>query len=385
MLHAMMWEGLVDRAWIAAHTSGFEVLRDRVRDYAPKDVAALCGIEESALLQAARWFAGVRADTPGGRTPTLSLYCQGLNQSRSGTMNNAALINLHLATGQIGRPGAGPLSLTGQPNAMGGREVGGMANLLERPSRARQPGIAPRSSDCGARRGAARCPRCRARPRSRCSRPPPTARSRRCGSPARTRANRCPTRRPCGARLQRAEFVVVQEAFATTATCAYADLLLPATTWGEKDGTVTNSERRISRVRPAVVAPGKARHDWRIATGIRAAARGPAASRPPTLFPTRRRMRCGTSIGESTPGRDSTITGLTYARLRRAPGAVPVARRRPTGQGIACTGTASLPDGRLAAPRFADTPSRAARRSRATRVTTVLAEHRPAARPVSTA
>src|SRR5206468_985989 len=74
------------------------------------------------LFTAARWFATAPA--------TLSLYCQGLNQSANGTAKNAALINLHLATGQIGKPGAGPLSLTGQPNAMGGREVGGMANLL---------------------------------------------------------------------------------------------------------------------------------------------------------------------------------------------------------------------------------------------------------------
>ena len=82
----------------------------------------LCGIETATLIEAARWFGSSRA--------TLSLYCQGLNQSSSGTAKNAALINLHLATGQIGRPGAGPFSLTGQPNAMGGREVGGLANQL---------------------------------------------------------------------------------------------------------------------------------------------------------------------------------------------------------------------------------------------------------------
>ena len=90
-----------------------------MREYTPTAVASLrhsgpgCGA-------AAKWFSGSRH----------SLYCQGLNQSTNGTQNNAALINLHLATGQIGKPGAGPLSLTGQPNAMGGREVGGLANLL---------------------------------------------------------------------------------------------------------------------------------------------------------------------------------------------------------------------------------------------------------------
>ena len=82
-----------------------------------------------------------------------------------------------------------------------------------------------------------------------------------CTNPAQSMPDQATVRRA----LERAEFVVVQEAFATTATCDYADLLLPATTWGEKTGTVTNSERRISRVRPAVAAPGETRHDWAIA------------------------------------------------------------------------------------------------------------------------
>ncbi|MEP6724006.1 MAG: molybdopterin-dependent oxidoreductase, partial [Variovorax sp.] len=130
MLHVMLWEGWVDAAYIAAHTSGFDALKARVREFTPKDVATMCGIREADLLQAARWFAGLDGAAGGPRQPALSLYCQGLNQSSSGTAKNAALINLHLATGQIGKPGAGPFSLTGQPNAMGGREVGGLANLL---------------------------------------------------------------------------------------------------------------------------------------------------------------------------------------------------------------------------------------------------------------
>src|SRR5690606_6335282 len=121
MLHLMLWEGLLDTEFIREHTEGFEVLKDTVREYTPKMVAGICGIPEADVITAAKWFSA---------GPTLSLYCQGLNQSTSGTDKNTALINLHLATGQIGKPGTGPLSLTGQPNAMGGREVGGMANLL---------------------------------------------------------------------------------------------------------------------------------------------------------------------------------------------------------------------------------------------------------------
>ncbi|MEY4767068.1 MAG: hypothetical protein RI907_3741, partial [Pseudomonadota bacterium] len=122
LLSVMLRDGLVDRDYIAAHTTGFDALEASVMAYTPAAYADMCGIPLADLEQAARWM--------GGRTPTLSLYCQGLNQSSAGTDKNAALINLHLATGQIGKPGAGPFSLTGQPNAMGGREVGGMANLL---------------------------------------------------------------------------------------------------------------------------------------------------------------------------------------------------------------------------------------------------------------
>jgi assimilatory nitrate reductase catalytic subunit len=122
MLHVLLWEDLVDADYIAAHTEGFEALKTIVRDYTPAMAADICGVKAEDIVTAARWF---------GESPAaLSLYCQGLNQSSHGTDNNAALIHLHLATGKIGKPGCGPFSLTGQPNAMGGREVGGMANLL---------------------------------------------------------------------------------------------------------------------------------------------------------------------------------------------------------------------------------------------------------------
>eukprot|EP01036_Dinobryon_divergens_P038852 gene38852-51075_t len=122
MLHLMLWEGWMDAKYIAAHTNGFDALKATVRECTPDKVAQVCGVSKEDLLEAARLFATSPA--------TLSLYCQGLNQSSSGTAKNAALINLHLATAQIGKPGAGPFSLTGQPNAMGGREVGGLANTL---------------------------------------------------------------------------------------------------------------------------------------------------------------------------------------------------------------------------------------------------------------
>ncbi|WP_280150689.1 nitrate reductase [Piscinibacter sp. XHJ-5] len=350
MLHAMMWEGLTDRSYIERHTSGFEVLRDRVRDYPPKEVAKLCGIGEDALLQAARWFAGLH-NCSAKRAPTLSLYCQGLNQSSSGTMKNAALINLHLATGQIGKPGAGPFSLTGQPNAMGGREVGGLANLLSahrdlanpqhRAEVARLWGV----PDVPALPGKTAVEMFQAAADGEIK-----ALWIACTNPAQSMPDQATVRRA----LERAEFVVVQEAFATTATCAYADLLLPATTWGEKDGTVTNSERRISRVRPAVWAPGEARHDWLIATEF--AHRLESKLRPgePTLFPYADAESVWNEHRESTRGRDLDITGLSYGRLDTGPAQWPFGEHAAEGRArLYEDGVFPTADGRA---RFADTP-----------------------------
>ena len=319
MLHLLLWEGLVDRAYIEAHTRGFDALRDGVRNCTPGLTAQLCGIKEADLVQATRWFGGSLGGPGGGRTPTLSLYCQGLNQSVSGTDKNAALINLHLATGQIGKPGAGPFSLTGQPNAMGGREVGGLANLL---SAHRDLGNVAHRAEVAALWGVDSVP---AQPGKTAVEMFQAAADGEiaalwivCTNPAQSMPDQATVRRA----LQRCELVIVQEAFATTATTAYADLLLPATTWGEKDGTVTNSERRISRVRPAVSAPGQARHDWRIAVDVARrleallpARRSFGQESGATLFPFETPEALWNEHRESTRGRDLDITGLSYALL----------------------------------------------------------------------
>ncbi|MDZ7865370.1 molybdopterin-dependent oxidoreductase [Acidovorax sp.] len=310
MLHLMLREGWVDANYIGAHTTGFETLKALVADCTPERVGAVCGIPEADLATAAQWFATSKA--------TLSLYCQGLNQSSSGTAKNAALINLHLATAQIGKPGAGPFSLTGQPNAMGGREVGGLANLL---SAHRDLANPAHRAEVAALWGVADVP----------SRPGKTAVEMfqaaadgeiralwiACTNPAQSMPDQATVRRA----LERAEFVVLQEAFATTATAQYADLLLPATTWGEKTGTVTNSERRISRVRTAVPAPGQTRHDWAIA--VQFAHQLEARLRPgaPSLFPyTTDDADAGAQAvwnehRETTRGRDLDITGLSWPLL----------------------------------------------------------------------
>jgi len=348
MLHLMLWEGLVDHAYIDAHTEGFAALRDRVRDFNPKETARICGIDEAALVQAARWFAG-SGQSHQGRT--LSLYCQGLNQSRAGTFKNAALINLHLATGQIGKPGAGPFSLTGQPNAMGGREVGGLANLL---SAHRDLGDPAHRAEVAALWGVPDVPATPGKSAVEMFQAAADGEIRAlwiaCTNPAQSMPDQATVRRA----LERAEFVVVQEAFATTATCDHADLLLPATTWGEKDGTVTNSERRISRVRPAVAAPGQARHDWHAVTAF--AQRLEAQLRPalPTLFDYPTPESIWNEHRESTRGRDLDITGLSYGQLEAAPAQWPFPAGAASGRArLYEDGVFPTANGRA---RFADTP-----------------------------
>ncbi|WP_372018166.1 nitrate reductase [Pseudoxanthomonas sp. 10H] len=307
MLHHLVWEGLLDQAFIDAHTAGFPALKALLREYTPRMAAEICGIPAQDLVTAAEWF---------GRSPAaLSLYCMGLNQSAHGTDKNLALIHLHLATRQIGRPGAGPFSLTGQPNAMGGREVGGMATMLaahreiaDEDHRAEvealwklppgslsgKPGLAAVELFEAVRVGKVKAVWIA------------------CTNPVHSMPDIGQVREA----LQRAEYVVVQEAFADTDTVPYADALLPASTWGEKEGTVTNSERRISRVRAATAAPGQARADWwiarEVARRIEARLGAPGAQplfqadTPAAIFEEHRAL---------TVGRDLDIGGLDYARL----------------------------------------------------------------------
>ncbi|MGQ0546852.1 MAG: molybdopterin oxidoreductase family protein, partial [Betaproteobacteria bacterium] len=212
---------------------------------------------------------------------------------------------MHLAAGQIGRAGAGPLSLTGQPNAMGGREVGGLATLL--------PGHREISSEKD------RLEVARFRNVEKISEKPGKTAVEMfealrageikavwiaCTNPAQS----LPDQRLVHEALKKAELVVVQDACRNTETAAYAHAFLPAAGWGEKEGTMTNSERRISRVRAAVPPPGEARPDWKVAVDFAA-----------RLFPDKLVYAAAEQIfeehKETTRGRDLDITGLSYALL----------------------------------------------------------------------
>ena len=312
MLHVLLWEDLIDRDYIRAHTEGFETLRNTVREYTPAMAADICGVKAEDIITAARWF---------GESPAaLSLYCQGLNQSTHGTDNNAAIIHLHLATGKIGKPGCGPFSLTGQANAMGGREVGGLAHLLSAHRDMANPGHRAEVArlwgvtDVPAMPGLTAVELFEAMHRGEIK-----ALWIACTSPAQS----LPDLTRVHQALAACPFVVVQEVDPHTDTAAFADLLLPAAGWGEKEGTVTNSERCISRVRAAVPPPGEARADWKIAVDFARRLEGHLKTRrsqhgAETLFPYASAEQVFDAHRASTLGRDLDIGGLSYALLEAA-------------------------------------------------------------------
>jgi assimilatory nitrate reductase catalytic subunit len=248
LLRHLAEHGACDEEWISRYTTGF----DAALEAAPllAEAAVIADLPTADLATFFEWFASTER--------TVTLYSQGINQSSCGTDKVNAILNCHLATGRIGRPGMGPFSLTGQPNAMGGREVGGLANQLA----AHMSFAAPADVDRVRRFWAS--PRVATQP----------------GMKAldlfdavfagdvkalwilgTNPAASLPRAEQVRAGLASCPFVVVSDCWATDTT-ALADVVLPVAGWGEKDGTVTNSERRISRQRSLRPPPGTARPDW---------------------------------------------------------------------------------------------------------------------------
>ncbi len=237
ILGVLIRERQLDEAFIAAHTTGWEAARAVALGWTPERASHACQVPAEDIVRAALWFG--RAQRP------LTLWSMGINQSSSGTAKALALLNLHLATGKIAKPGCGPLSLTGQPNAMGGREVGGLAHLL--------PGY--RCVDNPAHRaeveGLWRTPPGRISPHpglsaveifDSLSRGTVKAVWIICTNPAVSMPDVDLVERA----LRYAHLVVVQDSYHPTDTTKFADVLLPAAQWPEKEGVMTNSERRIS-------------------------------------------------------------------------------------------------------------------------------------------
>ena len=294
--------GNIDQEFLADHVTGWEDFVTACAPWTLEATAATCGVPAGDLVQAAAWLGGDRR--------FLSLWTMGLNQSSVGVDKNVTLIALSLITGKIGKPGCGPFSLTGQPNAMGGREVGGMAtlasahrdlgNATERGEIARHWGV----PDLPAKPGHTAVDLFEAIDRG-------TVKA--VWILATNPVESLPDAARLEAALAKAELVVVQDCY-PTATTARADVILPAATWLEKSGTMTNSERRIGLLNAVVPPPGEALADAEIICRF-AAALGHGDA-----FPYFRPEGGGSAaiFAEHvalTAGRDCTMAGLSHARL----------------------------------------------------------------------
>ncbi|WP_280538967.1 nitrate reductase [Chromohalobacter sp. 11-W] len=249
----------LDAVYLERHTQGLDDALAAARDEATTlaGIADDCELDIEALETFYYWFAS--------QLHVVTLYSQGVNQSTSGTDKCNAIINCHLACGKLGLPGAGPFSITGQPNAMGGREVGGLANQLAAHMDYHTPGAqalvtefwhAPHLPEGP---GLKAVELFEAIERGEIQALWIMATNPVVSLPDAGQAKRA---------LAKCPLVIVSECMADTDTLAYADIVLPASSWSEKDGTVTNSERRISRQRGMLPPPGEARHDWWIITQV---------------------------------------------------------------------------------------------------------------------
>ncbi|WP_345802807.1 bifunctional nitrate reductase/sulfite reductase flavoprotein subunit alpha [Microbacterium sp. AZCO] len=259
LLHLLVADGAIDEEFIAAHTEGWSDMPAFLEDYAPARVAELTGLPEDDIRTAARWIAEAGE--------WMTLWTMGLNQSTQGTWHTNAICNLHLATGAICRPGSGPFSLTGQPNAMGGREMGYMGPGL--PGQRAVFSAADRAfveDVWGIERGAIRAEAGAGTIDlyRRMAAGEIKAAWIICTNPVASVANR----KNVIAGLEAAELVIVQDVFTETATNAYADVLLPATLWVESEGVMVNSDRTMTLVQRAAEAPGDAQPDWLTICGI---------------------------------------------------------------------------------------------------------------------
>jgi len=286
-------------AFIRDHTEGFEAYRERVFARSLTEAALICGLPEADIRKAAEWI--------GASKGYLSLWTMGLNQSANGVNKVLSLIDLHLVTGKIGTPGSGPFSLTGQPNAMGGRETGGLANLLpahrdlSNPEHRRQVQEYWGSGPLSAKPGLTATEQFEALA---------DGRMKAIWIMGTNPLVSLPDVRLAEEALKKAKFVVVQEVSNRPETLAFADLILPAAAWTEKQGTMTNSERRISLLDKIVEPPGEALADFVIFSrlGQKMGFAGFDYSSSAEIFREHALLTAGTSID---------ISGLDYSVLEQ--------------------------------------------------------------------
>ena len=253
LLNYLAHHNSLDDTYIQNSTNGFAEALAEASPWTVAKVAETCDVPVNLIEQLFNWFASLPR--------AITFFSMGINQSTSGVDKGNAIINCHLASGKIGKEGSGPFSITGQPNAMGGREVGGLSNMLaahmdidnpehhatvkefwQAPNLITKPGLRAVDMFQAAADGKVKC----------------------LWIMATNPVASMPNRALVEAALKNCELVIVSDTAAQTDTLNYAHIALPATGWSEKNGTVTNSERRISRQRGLVSPMGEAKHDWEI-------------------------------------------------------------------------------------------------------------------------
>jgi assimilatory nitrate reductase catalytic subunit len=250
-------DNYINRDFVTKHTNDFGECLTTSSKWPLEKVAQYCELDINDLRIFYQWFATKKS--------AVSFYSMGVNQSTSGVDKSNAIINCHLVSGKIGKPGCGPFSMTGQPNAMGGREVGGLANMLAAhmdianlthratvqtfwgsPTLAEKPGLMALDLIDAMESGKVKAVWVMAT------------------NPLVSLPNRDKVERA----FKKCNLVVVSDCIAQNDTLDFADVKLPATGWSEKDGTVTNSERRLSRQRGLIPPSGNAKHDWQIISDV---------------------------------------------------------------------------------------------------------------------
>lgn len=305
LLHLLVADGAIDHDFIAEHTEGWDDMPQFLADYPPARVAEITGIPEADIRTAARMIAEAGE--------WMSCWTMGLNQSTHGTWNTNAICNLHLATGAICRPGSGPMSLTGQPNAMGGREMGylgpglpGQRTVFSAADRAFvearwgleegtiRSEVGPGTIGMFEAMAEGRIKACWII----------------CTNPVATVANR----KTVINGLEAAELVIAQDAYRSTATNHYADVVLPAALWAESEGVTVNSERNLTLLSASIPPVGDARPDWQLICGVAAAlgfAEQFSYGSAEEIFDEIR--------GFANPKTGYDLRGASYARLRQTP------------------------------------------------------------------
>lgn len=300
--HLLLTWDRVDRAFIEAHTDGFEAFAALVQDYTPQRVSQTCGIPPAQLEAVARAWADSNR--------VLSLWSMGVNQSAEGTAKVQSIINVHLLTGQLGKPGSGPFSLTGQPNAMGGRETGGLAHILPGYRQVANPQHRAElerawnlpAGQINPEPGLNAWEMIQALERDELGVLWILATNPAVSLPDLTRVQ---------AALGRSPFTVYQDAYYPTETAAYAHLLLPAAQWGEKTGTMTNSERVVTLCQAFRSPPGESKADWEIFAEV-AQRLGLGA-----YFPFQTSAEVYQEFVQLTAGRGCDMSGISHDRLRQ--------------------------------------------------------------------